>query len=82
MNSLFKIAGSICITTYILGLLTNLVDLKYTHKSIRLTFALYFLTAVLIPLKDMEYTMPVVSINKQEYQATAHEYIFSNVLVY
>lgn len=79
MNSLFKIAGSICITTYILGLLTNLVDLNYTHKSIRLTFALYFLTAVLVPLKDIEYKMPTVTYNKQEYQASAHEYIFSNV---
>lgn len=79
MNSLFKIAGSICITTYILGLLTNLVDLNYTQKSVKLTFALYFLTAVLIPLKDMEYNLPIVAYMEQEYQSDAYDYIFSNV---
>ena len=75
MSTIYKIVGSICITTYILGLVTNLVDLNYTQKAVKLTFALYFLTVVLIPLKDVDFDFGEMRYEVQLIQSNAEEYI-------
>ena len=78
MSTIYKIVGSICITTYILGLVTNLVDLNYTQKAIKLVFALYFLTVVLVPLKDMDFDFSEIKYETQNVQSDAEDYIVSS----
>ena len=75
MNTVYKIVGSICITTYVLGLVTNLVDLNYTQKAVKLTFALYFLTVVLIPLKDIDVNFDEIKYATQNVQNNAEDYV-------
>lgn len=77
METIFKIIGSVCITTYILGLLSNLVDMNYTHRAVKLTFALYFLTAVLLPSKEIKFNIPKLDDVTYSTQTDAQEYVFT-----
>ena len=75
MSEVYKLVGSICITTYILGIVANLVDLNYTQKAVKLVFALYFLTVVLMPLKDVEFDFDEIKYETQNLQTDVTEYI-------
>ena len=77
MSAIYKLVGSICITTYILGLMTNLVDLNYTQKAVKLAFALYFLTVVLIPLKEINIDFGEIKYVTRSVQNDAGNYIIS-----
>ena len=65
MEIIFKITGSLCITVYILGLLSNLVNINYTHRAIKLTFALFLITNVFLPLKNTTIDFTDLKLNEE-----------------
>ena len=80
MSAIYKIVGSICITTYILGLVANLVDLNYTQKAVKLVFTLYFLMVILIPLKDVDFDIGEMIYEIQNVQTNSENYIISSTI--
>lgn len=65
VETIFKITGSLCITVYILGLLSNLVNINYTHRAIKLTFALFLITNVFVPLQNIRFDFSDFKINEE-----------------
>ncbi len=75
MEFLFKIIGSLCITAYILGLLANMVNVNYTQKAIRLTFALFLITNIFVPLKSIDFAVWNFDIDNNTDTVNAQEYV-------
>lgn len=55
MDAITKSIGSLCVLVYISGILFNLTDISSTQKAIRLTVVLYILSAVLSPVKKLDF---------------------------
>ena len=72
METIFKIIGSLCTIAYILGVLSDVLNIDYTQKAVRLTFALFLVTNVFIPLDKidlnlLEFNIPIKESNADIY---------------
>lgn len=55
MDSIYRMIGTLCICGYITGLLMNFTTTNHTQKAIRLTAALYIITAIMAPVENFDF---------------------------
>ncbi len=65
--NIIKFIGTLSVIGYILGILYNFVDFSYTQKAIRLTAALYIITALISPLEYSDFNIDIDSLQLEVY---------------
>ncbi|MBR4036480.1 MAG: hypothetical protein IKJ05_07110 [Oscillospiraceae bacterium] len=75
MDTLYKIIGILCVVSYITGILFNISHSAYTEKALKLTLAIYVISAITVPVKKLEIYSYINNNEELSYSQQAADYI-------
>lgn len=75
MDGIVKRTGCLCIVGYIMGLVMNMAPMNSLQKSIRLAGALYIITAVFVPLSDIQFDFSIPDRQRDSVRQSRYSYI-------
>lgn len=81
MESIFKVIGTLCITAYIVGLVSNMTEVNDTGKAVRLVCVLVILSSFLTKgeIEEITYNNIFETYSNVDIQMSTVEYIMESV---